>query len=99
MYAGRVVEECDTRTLFARPRHPYTQALIAATPDPRRAADPLVPIPGNPPTVTEVMSACSFASRCRYVTAQCRGERPELQRMHGGREDDPAHEVACWHAL
>ena len=94
MYAGRVVEEGETRTLFAHPRHPYTEALIAATPDPRRAAETLVPIPGSPPTVTEVTQACSFASRCRYATGQCQSERPELQRL----THDPAHDVACWHA-
>jgi oligopeptide transport system ATP-binding protein len=91
MYLGRIVEIADKRELFANPRHPYTQALLASVPiaDPRAkrlapVIDGDVPSPINPP------SGCAFHTRCRYVMDRCRVERPLLSEA-GGR-----HQVACF---
>jgi oligopeptide transport system ATP-binding protein len=91
MYLGRIVEIAEKTELFARPRHPYTQALLASVPvaDPRakRLApmiDGDVPSPINPP------SGCAFHTRCRYVMDRCKTETPTL--AQAGMQ----HQVACW---
>ena len=91
MYLGRIVEISDKRELFANPRHPYTQALLASVPvaDPKiKHLTPLidgdVPSPINPP------SGCAFHTRCRYVMDRCKIERPALKDASAG------HQVACW---
>ena len=91
MYLGRIVEIAEKRELFANPRHPYTQALLASVPvaDPKaRRLAPLidgdVPSPINPP------AGCAFHTRCRHVMDRCRIERPALA------ETSPQHQVACW---
>ena len=91
MYLGRIVEISDKTELFANPRHPYTQALLASVPvaDPKaKGLTPLiegdVPSPINPP------SGCAFHTRCRYVMDKCKVERPVLA------EAGPRHQVACW---
>ena len=90
MYLGRIVEIADKTELFANPRHPYTQALLASVPvaDPRaKRLTPLVdgdvPSPVNPP------SGCAFHTRCRYAIPQCKLERPMLVDAGSG------HQVAC----
>ncbi|WP_395542408.1 ABC transporter ATP-binding protein [Neotabrizicola sp. sgz301269] len=78
MYLGRIVEEAATETLFADPKHPYTQLLLQTIPnvaDPQRdreIAAGEVPSPLNPP------SGCTFHTRCPLATDRCKGERPEL---------------------
>jgi oligopeptide transport system ATP-binding protein len=91
MYLGRIVEIAEKRELFANPRHPYTQALLASVPvaDPKaRRTAPLidgdVPSPINPP------SGCAFHTRCRHVMDRCKLERPVLT------ETSTQHQVACW---
>ena len=72
MYAGRIVESADASTLFANPRHPYTEALLEALPE--RAAEGagrLYNIPGQPPDLTAPPPGCKFAPRCRYAREQC----------------------------
>jgi peptide/nickel transport system ATP-binding protein len=83
MYAGRVVETADTATLFASPRHPYTEALFDALPE--RAAAEIGPvvhrlynIPGQPPDLTRPPRGCKFAARCRYAQDTCREIEPPL---------------------
>jgi oligopeptide transport system ATP-binding protein len=80
MYAGRIIEQAPTRTLFARPAHPYTQALLAAVP---RANVPrgtkLSAIAGQPPSLVNVPPGCPFAPRCFKVQPRCRTERPLLE--------------------
>ena len=89
MYLGKIVEIADRATLFARPAHPYTRALLSAVPvpDPAAARDRIiltgdVPSPINPP------SGCRFHTRCPYVFERCRVEEPVLR---GG----PAQQAAC----
>jgi oligopeptide transport system ATP-binding protein len=91
MYLGRIVEIADKTELFANPRHPYTQALLASVPvaDPKtKGLTPLiegdVPSPINPP------SGCAFHTRCRYAMDRCKVERPLLK------EAGARHQVACW---
>ncbi|WP_249730048.1 MULTISPECIES: ABC transporter ATP-binding protein [unclassified Chelatococcus] len=90
MYAGRKVEEATTRTLFARPQHPYTRGLLAATPRPGRrrpGEPPLTEIPGVVPAITDMPSGCRFRPRCTLATSECS-------------QDDPpfVNGVACHHA-
>ena len=86
MYLGRIVELADKRELFAKPLHPYAEALIAAAPvaDPRAQRNQLViegdvPSPMNPPT------GCHFHPRCPYAVARCRVESPALREVSPGR--------------
>jgi oligopeptide transport system ATP-binding protein len=95
MYLGQIVEYADKRSLFARPRHPYTQALLSAIPIPepglkreRLLLQGDVPNPINPP------SGCRFRTRCPYAREKCAQEVPELRSAQG-------HSVAChfWEEL
>ena len=92
LYLGRIVELAPARELYARPRHPYTRALLSATPvpdpDAKRARIVLsgeLPSPANPP------SGCVFHTRCPHATDICRRDAPRLE------ETSPGHTVACWH--
>ena len=91
MYLGRIVELAEKTELFANPRHPYTQALLASVPvaNPKmKSLKPLidgdVPSPINPP------SGCAFHTRCRYVMERCRVETPVLA------DAGTQHQVACF---
>lgn len=90
MYLGRIVELAPTKELFAKPLHPYTQALMSAVPVPnpgmkkeRIVLTGDVPNPETPPT------GCAFHPRCPYAMDRCRTETPEL------REVDSGHQAAC----
>jgi len=94
MYLGKLVESGPCDAVFARPRHPYTQALIDAVPSPDpgrhdrergRRLDSDVPSPMNPP------SGCRFNTRCPFATERCRNEDPSLT------EESTGHFVACHH--
>ncbi|WP_288482225.1 oligopeptide/dipeptide ABC transporter ATP-binding protein [uncultured Deinococcus sp.] len=90
MYLGRVVEVADTAQVFGAPRHPYTQALLAAAPslDPaRRTAAPA--LQGELPSPLNIPSGCAFRTRCPQAFARCAEERPALQPLPEGGE------VAC----
>jgi peptide/nickel transport system ATP-binding protein len=92
MYAGKIVEEADTSTLFKRMRHRYTEALVEAIPrlDQETSAE-LYSIPGLPPDLANPPSGCRFAARCRYDTEICHTDEPALV------EHEPAHRYACHH--
>jgi peptide/nickel transport system ATP-binding protein len=93
MYLGKIVEIGTTRSVYFTPRHPYTEALMSAVPEPDPDA-PLRPIllegerpdPANPP------SGCRFRTRCRYATALCAAEIPPLRELSEG------HSAACHYA-
>ena len=90
MYAGYVVETAPTKTLFDRPAHPYTQALIASVPDLDTVPERLPSIEGQPPSIYALPRGCPFASRCAHVMDKCRQEFPPVRQL------DPEHTVACW---
>ncbi len=91
MYAGSIVEEADVDSLYEKPRHPYTIALLAALPrvDRRRDAR-LKSIPGAPPNLHRKPHGCPFAPRCDYVIDRCRQEQPPLIPI------SPTQRAACW---
>ena len=78
MYAGRIVETADPRTLFRAPRHPYTQALQRSIPSLQAKGAELFTIPGLPPDLTQPLTGCAFAPRCAHATDRCRAETPRL---------------------
>ena len=84
MYGGRIVEQASAQELFARPQHPYSRALLAATP--HLAADrdvPLVPIEGRPPDLIAPIPGCAFAPRCDVAEQRCHDEQPHLFEASG----------------
>jgi peptide/nickel transport system permease protein len=76
MYAGEVAEENDAATLFAAPRHPYTQQLLGSFPDLAHPDRPLRGIPGAPPRLEAMPTGCRFAPRCPHAFDRCVAERP-----------------------
>jgi peptide/nickel transport system ATP-binding protein len=90
MYAGKVIEEGDTRTIFHNPQHPYTKGLILSVPRMDDTRERLYSIPGNVPTLSKDMVGCRFAPRCEYVMDRCRVELPELEAI------EPGHKCRCW---
>jgi oligopeptide/dipeptide ABC transporter ATP-binding protein len=90
MYLGKIVELADTDSLFRKPLHRYTTALMSAVPipDPETKARRIV-LPGEVPSPVNPPSGCRFHPRCGYATERCRTEIPELMDVGGG------HLVAC----
>ncbi|MFG2981687.1 ABC transporter ATP-binding protein [Streptomyces sp. NPDC048258] len=86
MYAGRIVETGPAAALFEHPRHPYTAALLAATPRLDAPPGPLAAIPGRPPDPRTAVGGCAFAPRCAHATDLCTAEVPA-----------PRSGVACHH--
>ena len=92
MYAGEVVELADVDALFARPTHPYTQALLRAMPRVDLDTDEFRGIAGQAPTLAAMLSGCAFAPRCPSRQAQCEHEHPALLPVPGG---TAGHMVRC----
>lgn len=90
MYLGRIVESADRRSLWSTPRHPYTQALIDAVPDPSRHRQ-VAPLSGDLPSPQNLPSGCRFHPRCPRASELCRMQEPALTDLGGG------HKVACHH--
>ncbi|MWV15541.1 dipeptide ABC transporter ATP-binding protein [Pseudomonas sp. L-22-4S-12] len=92
MYLGRPVEMGPSETIYSRPLHPYTQALLSATPtihpDPRK---PKIKILGELPNPLDPPAGCAFHQRCPYASERCRNEVPQLRLLE-------ARQVACHHA-
>ena len=89
MYAGRVVEYTDVRTLFERPAPPYAAGLLKSLPRLGANARRLTPIEGQPPLLTRLPPGCAYAPRCPRATELCRSVAPELTRLGAG------HQVRC----
>ena len=89
MYAGKIVEMQSVRGLFARPRHPYTRALLDSIPK-LGVKEPLYGIPGQPPDLTALPVGCSFHPRCRHAMDRCRSEEPWLHDLGDGAS------ARCW---
>ena len=83
MYAGQIDELGDTRTIFDRPLHPYTQGLLEAFPSIRGPRVPLKGIPGNPPDLSSVPAGCRFHPRCPYALDPCTQVPPDLFPVDG----------------
>jgi oligopeptide/dipeptide ABC transporter ATP-binding protein len=84
MYAGLVVESGPSAEIFARPKHPYTRALLAALPDIEASTGELMPIEGTPPSPIEFPPGCRFAPRCPRASAQCLRAQPVLEPLGAG---------------
>lgn len=84
MYAGKVVEEGDVRTILKSPKHPYTQGLIKSLPKIDGREERLYSIPGNVPKPGSIRIGCRFADRCPDVFKRCRQEDPELIQLAEG---------------
>ena len=89
MYLGKIVELADTETLFARPRHPYTQALLSAIPLPvPHAQRDRALLQGDLPSPLKPPSGCTFHPRCPYAAEICKTTAPALEQEDG-------HAVSC----
>ena len=94
MYGGQVVERADVRSLYARPKHPYTRGLLRTLPSSDVGAGPserLASIPGHPPSLLEAPASCPFAPRCEHAFDRCHRENPTLGRVGEN------HAVACFY--
>jgi oligopeptide/dipeptide ABC transporter ATP-binding protein len=92
MHAGQIVEEGETETLFTAARHPYTAALLAATPATAHSVADLKGIAGRLPDLRKPAPACRFALRCERALPACHSDRPVL-------DGSAAHRFACWSPL
>ena len=93
MYGGQVVERADVKSLYARPKHPYTRGLLRTLPSPDTEAgssERLASIPGHPPSLLEAPASCPFAPRCEHAFDRCHRENPALQAV------GDSHEIACF---
>jgi dipeptide transport system ATP-binding protein len=91
MYLGLAVEHGPKREIFAKPLHPYTQALLSSTPSVGLEKKQRVILKGELPSPLNPPTGCVFSSRCPFVTDRCRSERPPLRPVAG-------HLVACHYA-
>ena len=93
MYLGKMVEFAETKELFSKPMHPYTESLLSAVPvaDPEQQME-RIPLEGEIPNPANPPSGCYFHTRCRYCTEKCSREVPEYREM------EPGHFVACHRA-
>ena len=89
MYAGKIVELAATHTLFTKPRHPYTRALLSAEPNPDPDVKMTFDLTGEVADTANLPSGCSFHPRCPLATAACRDRIPDLV------EAAPRHFVRC----
>ncbi len=99
MYCGQIVEKSDIKTVFSRPRHPYTKGLLESIPSydstQNRAKGRLPTIEGMVPSLFDLPAGCSFQDRCKFVTQDCRGGKgiPQLENLA------PDHAVSCFNPI
>ena len=89
MYGGRLAEYGPVDEVFDRPRHPYTQRLLAAFPDIARPDAELVGIPGAPPRLSDLPPGCRFHPRCHMAAERCRHDDPAARAV------GPGHSATC----
>ncbi|MEN6394723.1 MAG: ABC transporter ATP-binding protein [Anaerolineaceae bacterium] len=89
MYGGKVAEYGSADDIYNRPKHPYTQRLLASFPDLNRPGDTLASIPGTPPRLTQLPPGCRFEPRCHVKIEKCAQFTPPLL------ETEPAHYASC----
>ncbi|WP_163139905.1 ABC transporter ATP-binding protein [Bacillus sp. 22-7] len=90
MYAGKIVEWAATDNILNNARHPYSRALLNATPDLSEPEKEVVSIPGSVPNLVNFPNSCRFHTRCPYAFDKCRQESPDLK------EVSPGHYIACF---
>ena len=99
VYAGEIIEYAPKRELFRNPTHPYTNGLFGSLPSMTEGQDRLQPIAGSPPDPTNLPKGCSFAPRCPYADARCRGEvngaAPSAKQAIPFTEIAPGHFCRC----
>jgi oligopeptide/dipeptide ABC transporter ATP-binding protein len=93
MYLGRVVETGPAEAVFRAPAHPYTRALLAATPSLHRRA-PAAPLGGEVPSLAQPPTGCVFRTRCPEARPRCAGAMPPLEAAPG----EAQRRLACWRA-
>ena len=89
MYAGRILERAGVDTLFKKPRHPYTEALLRSLPTTVGRTEDLYTIPGMPPDLMEPVVTCPFTPRCEHAVDYCHTDPIALQPVA------PHHQTAC----
>jgi oligopeptide/dipeptide ABC transporter ATP-binding protein len=89
MYGGRIMEKGPVSKVSMRSAHPYTAALLKAIPDVEAGRKPLAPVPGVPPSATDLPAGCPFHPRCSWRVVACSQEMPVLEPVAKG------HESAC----
>ncbi len=96
LYLGRVMEEGPAEEVFERPRHPYTKALLSASPtlDPARRRTRIL-LPGEPPSPAAPPSGCVFRTRCPWALPACADAVPPLVRYSDVPPNSDVHRVAC----
>jgi oligopeptide/dipeptide ABC transporter ATP-binding protein len=93
MYLGKIVELADSEKLYLRPLHPYTQALLSASPEPNpNAKQKRIILKGDVPSPIDPPPGCRFHTRCLYVKEVCRSQEPPLKEVQNG------HQAACFFA-
>ncbi len=91
MYLGEIVEQADRLSLFAKPLHPYTWALLSAVPSAKtKGRAQRVHMEGDPPSPVDLPPGCRFADRCPFAEARCHAEHPPLREIPGA-----DRKVAC----
>ncbi|ANX11652.1 peptide ABC transporter ATP-binding protein [Fictibacillus arsenicus] len=90
MYAGKVMEYADTKTIFNNPKHPYTEGLLDSIPNIDKPVERLSAIPGTVPSPHHFPTGCRFHPRCKYAMPVCLEKEPELIHL----EDNT--QVRCW---
>lgn len=93
MYLGNIVELAETKELYSRPMHPYTEALLSAIPTTDEDGGNIEVLEGDIPSPIRPPSGCKFHTRCKYATDICKKVQPEFE------EARPGHFVACHHKL
>jgi peptide/nickel transport system ATP-binding protein len=95
MYAGKIVETAATEALYISPKHPYTEALLSAAPNPEpdAKARPRIVLMGEVADPGNLPGGCAFHPRCQYTQARCRQETPDLVNVASAGE--PVHLAAC----
>lgn len=91
VYAGRIIEYGDKKSIFLHPAHPYTRGLFASLPSMNAGESRLKPIPGTLPDPTALPRGCAFAPRCPKATEECRKDVIPV------REVEPGHSCCCCH--
>jgi oligopeptide/dipeptide ABC transporter ATP-binding protein len=90
MYAGKVMEYADTKSIFNNPKHPYTEGLLDSIPKIDKPVNRLSAIPGTVPSHNNFPTGCRFHPRCKYVMPICLEEDPELVQLENN------NQVRCW---